>query len=186
MMLTVLSGNFALYVTLDGSVPSFLNYDYSSTLFSPEINILSSDAVYAPCLASECDIRIAVFGMTTCSYSLSITSNTASTVLRMNIPIQASVPANMYDYFKVVLSNPTRGMRVSLTEFSGSAILYASCHTQFPNSSTHTHEWYYMAADRNSGPYLDITSLDLMDNNCPVSGGYLFLAVRGFTSTTYR
>jgi hypothetical protein len=189
IMLTVISGTPALYVTLDGSVPSFTRYDYFTASWSSSassLTILSSDAKYAPCLTNECDIRIAVYGMLAATYSLSITSSAASTVLRMGVPVQASVGQAQYDYFKVSLPDPRQGVRLSLTEFSGSAVLYVSCHTHFPNSTSRTHEWFFMASDRNSGSYLDITGLDLSDRSCPLRNSYVYMSVRGWTSTTYR
>lgn len=189
IMLTVLSGSPVLYVTLDGSVPSFTRYDYmtaSWTTGSTSLTILSSDSRYAPCLLGNCDIRIGVYGALSTTYSLSITSSAASTVLRMDIPIQASVGQAQYDYFKIALSDPRDGVRLSLTEFSGSAVLYVSCHTHFPNSTTRTHEWLYMGSDRSVGPYLEITGLDLSDRSCPMQSSFLYMSVRGWTSATYR
>ena len=187
-MVTALSGTPALYVTLDGSVPSFTRYDYFASTWSSStsINILSADEKYAPCIEGECDIRVAVYGLMASSFSLSITSSEASTFLRMGVPIQASVGQRMYDYFKVSLPESRGGIRLSLSEYSGTTIMYVSCHTKFPNSTMNTHDWFYMPSGRSSAAYLELDGLDLMDHSCPETSSFIYMSVYGVSSATYR
>lgn len=188
VLLTAISGNPAVFVTLDGSVPSLLHHDYSASTWissSLSISILTSDERYSPCLDADCDIRVAVYGVTSCNYILTLTSSLSSTMLQLNVPLSIEVAANSYDYFTVILSDISATLRLSITEYTGVTIMYVSCRTNFPNTTLSTHEWYHYPSNRNQVGYLEITALDVSDKGCP-SNGEFHIGVKGLSSASYR
>mmetsp|Transcript_3149 Transcript_3149/g.4876 ORF Transcript_3149/g.4876 Transcript_3149/m.4876 type:complete len:2519 (-) Transcript_3149:278-7834(-) len=185
VVLTVLSGSPSLYITLDGRVPSFTEYDYHSNAWmtsSVTIQLAHTDERYAPCVDADCDIRIAVYGLVSSSYTLSITSSKSSTLLQMGVPVQAEVAELQVDYFKVLMSDTTATLKVSLNEYSGVAVMYLSCHHEFPNSTAF--DWYLYPANRNSGNYIEVSRLESIDKSCPSTGEF-YASVKGLTSSTY-
>jgi hypothetical protein len=186
--LLALTGNPSVYVTLDGTPPTLLHHDYSASTWTSSsltINIRSDDVEYLPCLDTDCDIRVAVYGLVQCNYILSLTSSLSSTMLQLNVPLSLEIATNSYDYFEVILSDPTANLRVTITEFTGVTIMYVSCHTKYPNMTLTSHEWYHYPSNRMQGGYLEITSLEASDKGCQLNGEF-HIGVKGLSSATYR
>lgn len=181
------SGDPDLYITLDGSQPTWLHFAYHSGSWSAAtdiINIKHTDAAYAPCLTTECHIRIGVFGFLASDYVLQVTSANSHTLLQTNVPFSGAVALDTSDYFKVLLNSPDYTIRISLTEYSGHTAMYISCSTEFPDHQRpNTYSWKMVPATM---AYLEISSLEAADKGCSISSTPVFyMTVYGVTSATF-
>ena len=183
--LNALTGSPSVYITLDGSEPNLTNYALSSPLFSSNsltVLIKHTAAYYAPCNSGECDIRVAVFGVLASTYMLTITSSLTNTMLQMDVPVSAEVGQHQYDYFKTTLPSRSSNLRLTLTEYSGYAMMYVSCHHSYPNGTrVGIDEWEFYPFETN---HFDITALEATEKNCP-PGGNFFVSVYGDSSCSY-
>jgi hypothetical protein len=183
--LNALTGRPSVYITFNGSEPSLTNYALSSPLFSTntlKISIKHTEAYYESCNTGDCDIRIAVFGVLSSTYTISITSSQSNTMLQMDVPVHADVAQHQFDYFKTTLPSPSSNLRLTLTEFSGYAMMYVSCHYPYPNGTrVGFGEWEFYPFETD---HFDITALEATEKNCPDSGSF-FVSVYGDSSCSY-
>jgi hypothetical protein len=183
--LNTFSGNPTVYITFDGTVPSLSNYALSSPLFSSNtlsIPIKHSEDYYEPCNSGECDIRIAVVGVLASTYSISITSSKSNTLLQMDVPVTADVGRHQYDYFKTSLPSHSSNLRLTLTEYSGYAMMYVSCKHSFPNGSrVGIDEWEFYPFETD---HFDITALEATEKNCAPNGNF-FVSIYGDSLCSY-
>lgn len=186
--ITVLSGTPEVYVTLDGSTPTILNSQYTSRPWltgNPVILIRHTDYAFAPCLDSNCVIRVTVFGMTGSSFILTVTSSQSNTQLQMGISMQAEIVQNTYDYFKVTYTEAAdTKLYISVNEVSGYVALLASCHYPFPNATIHAEDWTLVPM-YNGKNTITITRQDIATKYCTLRN-VIYLSVYCFTpSATY-
>ena len=183
--LNALTGTPSVYITFDGSEPSLVNSALSSPLFSTNalsILIKHTEDYYDPCKGGDCDIRIAVFGVLSSSYIISITSSLTNTMLQMDVPVSASVGQHQFDFFKTTLPSRTSNLRLTLTEHSGYAMMYVSCHHPYPNGTgVGINEWEFYPFETD---HFDITALEATEKNCPPTGTF-FVSVYGDSSSEY-
>jgi len=183
--LNVFSGSPTAYITFDGTVPSLTNYALASPLFSSNsftIDIKHTEEYYEPCNSGECNIRIAVIGVLASSYSITITSSMSNTMLQMDVPVTAAVGQHQYDYFKTTVPSHNSNLRLTLTEYSGYAMMYVSCKHSYPNGSrVGIDEWEFYPYETE---HFDITALEATEKNCPRSGTF-YVSVYGDSSCSY-
>jgi hypothetical protein len=197
--LTTTVGDADIFVTLDGSKPSWDRFDYYSMNFfsNDEVRISHTDDAYAPCLRTDtnagCQIRIAISGLALSSeYSLVLTSSLSASLLALGVPLMGTVQEDSYEYYRVVANSGSNDvadryqLSFSLTVFSGSVNAYISCGSSnwLPNMTSHA--WRIEAPDQ----LLSIGSVDMMEHGCTTAdedaiGASLFVSLFGLQSSSY-
>jgi hypothetical protein len=147
--LTSVTGNANLYVTLDGSTPELLHFDYISAHFSSgdEVSVSITDAAYTrSCLVpldgtdgevedgtdgqvdrqANCQIRIGVFGMGPfgSEYSVIVSSSTGAQLLQVGLAREGNVAAGSDNIYRVLVSPaqlhyPLWQLQLSVNQYSG-------------------------------------------------------------------
>lgn len=189
-------------MTLDGSDPTILNYDYrSNRFFSSDVISIShkDDAVRTNCVSSvdgrplQCTVKISVLGVLSSDYTLTLTTNTTATTLQMGRVQQGSVYSGEDNSYRVRLSKELANsgtpytLRFSMSLMSGHASLYVSCLTVTPG--VHASMWSVSPLD-SEGSILDIESLSAAEKGCHKtcsSGGHIdyYAVVHGDSSAVY-
>lgn len=188
-VLSSINGNADMFITLDGSIPSWNNFDYRSTrsLTDDEITIKHTDSTYSPCISdtgvSSCRIIIGVQGVDASSeYSLSFTSSIASNLLPLGRTVSGVVGFNDYVYYRVSMNqrgnNNLYTLRITATPTSGHMAIYASCERPMPKRNTST--WSLVPAT--TGVPLEITSFQIMEAGCLRSTANMYFSVYGYYS----
>jgi hypothetical protein len=195
--LTTTSGDADLFVTLDGSTPSWYRWDYYSmnTATNDEVRISRTDEEFAPCVRSAansgCLIRIAISGLSLQSeYSLVLTSSLSASLVSLGMPSVGTVSEDTYEYYRVVSnagsSDVTNRYKLTfaLTVFSGSVNAYLGCSgSNFPNMSSYV--WRIESPDS----LVTVESVDLMEHGCTSTdatvGASVFISLFGLQSSSY-
>jgi hypothetical protein len=188
-VLSSITGNADIFITLDGSLPSWYNYDYRSvrSLTDDILTIKHTDSTYAPCISdsgeSRCRIFIGVQGVDTYSeYSLSLTSSIGTNLIQLGRTVTGIVGYNDYVFYRIAMSQ--RGntdiytLRISATPSSGHMAIYASCDRPMPRSNSSM--WSLVPAT--AGNPLDISSFFIVESGCLQSSSYIYFSIYGFYS----
>lgn len=184
VVVTPTSGDSAVYITLDSSMPTADNYAYSTGSLGggqDVIHINNDDENYAPCLISDCNIYIGVYGFTDSEYNVLLASSMTSIELGFGVPQLGSVRYKAYDHYRFSAAGMTRasdGVRISINQFSGSTMAYIACNMQFPNSTK-----YEVKLNPSETVKVDLTLSSF--SGC-TDKSLVSIAILGITSATYR
>ena len=185
VVVTSTSGDSAVYVTLDGTVPTDTNYAYTTGGIGDGqdvIDIKNNDPSYAPCLVGDCTIVIAVYGYTDSEYNILLASSMTSTQLNFGIPQLGSIRYGLYDHYLFSgagMTDTADGVRLAVNQYSGTVRAYIGCNMEFPNSTK-----YHIQFNPSESGNIDLT-LSSFGSGCSASS-LIGVAIRGITSATYR
>jgi len=189
-------GDADLYVTIDGSVPSQSNFQYSSTgFFVLEQVTVGPASVPSPssyCTTGvTCPIRIAVYGFTAVTFTITITSGLVPTAVPITsgVPIVDGLPfGGGTDYYSLRSLAPATGgaFAFSLTALAGSASLYVSTSRgsiTTPNASAYC----WLAPFDPSQQYVQVTAADVTGCYCggPTPQCTYYIGVSSPNATVY-
>eukprot|EP01038_Epipyxis_sp_PR26KG_P008213 gene8213-11113_t len=188
--LTSKRGNADIYVKLDGTKPTYTNYDYkSNNMFSSDdtINILYTDSQYAVCLDKSnkvgCTITIGVLGFDLISsdFSITLTTSSSATLLQLGTSQTGTTALNDSTLYKVMLSQQTSNapfiLRLTVIPLAGHVSLYVNCYSK--DVSLTNYQWKLSPVE--VGSYLDIASMSIADFGCARSS-QISMAVHGDNS----
>lgn len=200
------TGNADVYVTLDGSMPSLINYVYGSAKWSStdELTILHSDGGYqSACVlgtiggsqsgkVNDCVIIVGVYGASTGDYTVTLTTSSSAKLLQLGVVNTDTVAYLQSNYYRVLVnedygSDVPSTIRYSLNIYSGHIDVYVSCKSMQPNITNS--QWYLTSQSPGDEVFLDVFSATAIDQGCHItqSGSglkyiYLYTAIEGGTS----
>jgi hypothetical protein len=186
IQLTPSIGNPDVYVTLDGSEPSWLNYDYEgANLGTSEevITILHSDSKFSPCFEEMgCQVRIGVYGFSSgeSDFSISVTTSSTATMLLMGHSHSSLVAYGANDYYSIDLHRSEEFLlHISLTIYTGHVIIYFNCDDSTTMPSEQSYKW---TLNSDLAFVIDIASFDITSQGCTNT---MYLNVKGVASSGY-
>lgn len=189
-------GNADLYVTLDGSEPSWFAFDYRSNNIGSDdiVSISHRDPSYAPCrgTGTSCSIRMAVYGSITSAYTITITSSSSAQLISHGNPVSSTVTMDELYYLKTFFGgsgsyntstsiSAPGSLRLSLTVYSGEVALYMSCGGAGDHLTPSTYTWSYGGG---SGGVFLLPSIVAQDAGCS-AWSMLYICVYGVTDASF-
>lgn len=184
VVVTPTSGDSAVYITLDGSVPTEDNFAFSTGNLGDGqdvIEINNEDPSYTPCLINDCNVYIAVYGYTDSEYYMLLASSMTSIRLNYGVPQLGSIRYRLYDHYRFSangMTDTSDGVRITLNQYSGLTKAYIACNMEFPNSTKYH---VYMNPSETTKIDLTLSSFSGCQDSSMIS-----VAVLGVTSATYR
>lgn len=195
--LTTIVGNADIYITTDGSIPSWLNYQYSSTNFisvSDSISIAHDDVDLQFCYAIHsndfgCLLTIGIFGLADSDYTLSITTSSTAQLIMQNVPVTGTLNLESYKLYKTPILAGINFTHVTFQLhfeiYSGDITSYLSCSTDEPSMTNH--EWTFSPVGYADDFFLPSFAFD--DEN-PTKQGCkdtqtIYIAIYGNTAASY-
>lgn len=200
------TGNADAYITLDGSMPSLVNYVYGSAKWSStdDVTILHTDSAYqSACVSAntvdDCVIIVGVYGSSAAEYTVTLTSSSSAKLLQLDVVTIDTVSFQQNNYYRVLLDEDYGSkevpstLRYSFTLYSGLIDIFISCESMQPNITNS--QWSLLSEDRvgqsGSEMYLDVFSATAIDKGCHVltSGNrkymYFYTSIQGTTAARY-
>lgn len=179
---TPTSGDSAVFITLDGSMPDTDNYAFSTGSLGGGQDVIDIDddnPAYAPCLGADCTLYIGVYGYTDSEYNILLVSAMTAIKLNYGVPQLGSVRYMMYDNYRFSAAGMSAkdGIRFSIDQYSGSTKVYISCGMEFPNSTK-----YGVAMNPSQSSMIDLTLSSFV---ACTDASLISVAVLGLTSATY-
>lgn len=197
------NGNADVYVTVDGSKPSFLRYDYSSIHWGTgdeTIRMFHTDTAYYPCLngATGCQLRIGIYGVLSTDYSLTLTSSLAASTIRIGAAESGELAVNSNDYYRLPIDQSgTFVLKFSVTVLSGHVNVFITCSGSGNSNQDSTDRSsmklpsetnYFWRFNSDTQTVMEIPSIALADKGCSASAtspSTVFVDVQGVTSASY-
>lgn len=134
-------------------------------------------------------MRIAVFGTLSTSYTITLTSNSSSTLLPLSVPTSGSVAEHERTLYRVMPSMSSSlapyTLRISAIPTSGHVSIALTC-VQDPipwPPGASSAVWYLSPAE--VGRTLDVPSMAFLDAGCLPSNEVFYLAVYGDTAAVF-
>jgi hypothetical protein len=187
VIVTPSSGDSAVYITLDSTEPTELNYAFTTGSLGDGqdvIEIRSDDPSYAPCLVGDCMIVVGVYGYTDSEFNILVASSMTSTQLSFGLPQLGSLRYGLYDHYRFpatgMADDTHDGVRLTLSQYSGTVRAYIACNMEFPNATKH--HVVFNPSDI-GGNSMDLT-LGAFPAGCSAKS-QMSIAVWGISSATY-
>lgn len=192
VVLTSTSGNADMFITLDGSTPTSMSYDYSSTnwMSDDQVTIKHSDSPYQICLdaggATSCKFIIGIRGMSFSNeFTITLTSSVSTSLIQLGGTQRGVVAGGEYVFYKLALSQQGSTspytLQIRAVPTSGHISVYSSC--QYPMPRSNTSSWSLSPAD--AGRVLEISSLSIVDSGCLRSTPNLYFSVFGDSASSF-
>jgi len=130
--LSVSAGLPQLYVTAGNSLPSPTSYTWASDYWFTGAPLVIRHNEATACQNLACTFHIGVFGFADCNFTITASSNIASTHLVEGIPLTTASPTGEFEYFFFRNYVPNREIDVIVTALSGDPDVYVSTIYQDP------------------------------------------------------
>lgn len=160
-------GDPDIYVTLDGSVPSKTNYDFSSATYGEDVLTLFNPVPGR--------INIAVYSYTTTEYTVRVTTRDTIATLLDGVAFQEFLPATEYRYFRIPVDRTDMDLTVTATALLGDPDLYMGAGDQYSRPNATHYQWRAVAYKDDA---ITIPKDELFLGN-------YYVGVYAFTNTTY-
>jgi len=171
-------GDPDLFVTLDGSDPTFENCQYCSENMhlAETVLIHHTDEAFvaANCSTEPCKMKIAVFGYDTSEYTLLVKEAQSPSTLQEDVPFLTTLPQNVTEFFVFTWQEPD--VQLQITTFSGHTQLRVSCGQTFPGIVDLESLDIPNAGEPST---MHIHASDASSQGCPPPPSNLFISVLG-------
>lgn len=188
--LSTLSGNADVYVTLDGSIPTWFHYDFASSHFmtvTDSIFIGADEPALTACkLTARCKIIIGVDAVLSSRFTITIATSSVIRSLLHGQPLYSSVGVGRSDYFATpIFTNFSSSLtfKVSMTVSTGRVVVYLSCDSSRPGATDYY--WSFAVSSSQADGSFALPAYELEDRGCLDSSAesmYLTVSADGVTS----
>ena len=154
------------------------HYDYSSQQLqqnSDRIVIDTASETFnklcdtnVPASDKSCLIQIGVQGYSASDYTIVVSQTSAITTLLIGTPFRGVADRKALTYYKASLPSLTAGLKLTLTQTSGSSALYVSCAPrQYPTQKNGGYDWSSSSHVETSASSILISADMMMARGCP-------------------
>jgi len=143
-------GDPDLYVTTDGTLPTLVNYEYSSNSMGKDMI-----TIFNPI---QTTYIIGVYGFFNSMYTISAVTADAKLALSDGVAYREDLIANQYDYFILPVDNTDKDLTVTVTSLNGDPDLFISDINPTPSFANHTWAAYSYREDSITIPSSELTA----------------------------
>ena len=131
-------------------------------------------------------IIVGVYGFLAAEYTVTLTSSSAATLLRLGAVQSGTVATGQLQYYRVLLSQQSSlapyTLRLAVTPYSGRVQVFIACDTMLPNATSA--QWSFVPTP-GSGSHIDILSIAAVDKGCLRVGAQYYASVYGDAAASY-